>query len=119
MAAKKPPAPAGLGLHAEALWKRITKLYELRPDELRILEDACREADLIDRLEKELTDADLVVHGSQGQPVANPLVSEIRQHRTALRSMLAGLKLPDEDGRAQLDRSTKARAAANERWRRG
>lgn len=112
------PAPTGLGERAERLWSDVVSCYDLRADELRVLEDACREADLIDVLERELVDADMIVRGSQGQPVANPLVSEIRQHRGTLQRLLGSLKLPDEDGRQQLSRSESARNAVNARWRR-
>src|SRR5690606_5966339 len=113
------PTPQRLGRKARRLWRDVTSVYDLRPDELRVLEDACREVDLIERLEEELRDAQLVVRGSMGQPVANPLVQEIRQHRAVLRGLLGSLKLPDEDDRQALARSTSARAAAQARWRRG
>lgn len=113
------PTPDGLTGNAEALWRDVVDVYELRADELRVLEAACREQALIDRLELELVDAKMVVHGSQGQPVANPMVSEVRQHRMALKGLLGQLKLPDEDGEAGKDRSAQARDAANARWRRG
>jgi len=116
----KPTTPQGLGRKARRLWRGITTVYELRPDEARVLEDACREIDLIERLEEELAkpETDLIVHGSMGQPVANPLVQEIRQHRATLRQLLASLKLPDDEG-GQVDASTQAREAAARRWRRG
>lgn len=110
-------APTKLGPAGGKLWRSITGSYELRPDELRVLEDACREADLIDRLEDALSTAELIVHGSQGQPVSNPLVQEVRQHRATFAALLGRLKLPDEE--AQASRSASARAAANARWRRG
>lgn len=115
----KSTRPANLGAEATQVWDEITGTYRLRPDELRILEEACREIELVDRLEEALKDADLVVRGSQGQPVANPLVQEVRQHRQVVKSLLGSLKLPDEDGRQQESRSASARAAANARWRRG
>src|SRR5690606_41193051 len=67
-----------------ALWDSIVPAYDLRPDEARMLADACREADIVQRLEDELADAPLMVQGSQGQLVASPLVSELRQHRSVL-----------------------------------
>lgn len=113
------PPPAGLkAKQAETLWREVTGTYELRADELRILEDACREVDLVERLEVELSKAELVVKGSMGQPVANPLVQEIRQHRQVVKGLLAALKLPDEDGSVSGSRSSQARAAAQARWRR-
>lgn len=111
--------PAGLGLQGSRLWLAITEEQELRVDELRILEDACREVDLIERLEDALRDAPLVVTGSQGQPVASPLVQELRQHRGLVARLLAALKLEDEGDseRDARERSAKARHAASVRWR--
>lgn len=115
----KPKAPSGLGTSGRALWREIVGGYDLRPDELRVLVDACREADLVDRLEAALSESDLVVTGSKNQPVASPLVPEVRQHRTALASLLKALKLPDNPAcadRASTYVSEQARAAARARW---
>lgn len=117
MAAVK--APAGLSPGSKRLWVTVTKTYDLRVDELRVLEDACREADLIDRIEAELSSPDhkLVVHGSMGQPVSSPLVQEVRQHRATLKSLFASLKLPDDaSSDAAGERSEGARKAAMARW---
>lgn len=114
-------APAGLRVHGKALWAGVAGpgKYELRADELRVLEDAAREADLIAKLEDGLADAPLVVRGSQGQDVIHPLISEIRQHRATLAALLRQLKLPDADPESAAgERSTSARAAANARWSR-
>lgn len=115
----KPTTPKGLGAAGRALWSDVTGKYELRADEVRVLEDACRERDLIKRLEDELADASLIVKGSMGQQVVNPLVSELRQHRATCASLMRQLRLPDEDstdtGGAL---SAKNRAAAVARWSR-
>ncbi|MCK9496956.1 MAG: hypothetical protein M0R75_15900 [Dehalococcoidia bacterium] len=123
---RPPTVPKGLAAKGAGrkIWREITSRYRLRADELRILEDACREADLVDRLETALADAPLTVNGSMGQPVANPLVQEVRQHRNTLKSLLSSLKLPDDDATAAPNAgevlSTGARAAAAARWgRRG
>ena len=117
MATVKPPAH--LGAKALAVWKSTTAEFELRADELRVLEDCCREVDLIERLEEALGGSDLVVEGSMGQPVASPLVTEIRQHRATLARLFASLKLPADAGSAEsqaAERSSAARKAANARW---
>lgn len=115
--------PQGLGDKARRTWRSITRQYELRADELRMLEDACRTIDLIEKMQVRLDDqvTQLVVKGSTGQPAANPLIQEIRQQRAVLQRLFAALKLSDVDesaGAAQ-ERSASARDAAAARWGRG
>lgn len=108
--------PDDLGARGAALWAQITSSYNLRPDEKAVLADACREADIIEKLQGEFEHRDLITKGSMGQDVAAPHVSEIRQHRTVLANLLKGLKLPDEDGREAASTTDLARKAANARW---
>ena len=113
------PPPSNLGPAGESLWGDVSSVYELRPDEVRILEDACRERDLIARLEDGLAESSVFMKGSMGQLVVNPLVGEIRQHRTAFASLMKQLKLPDGDESDQGGAlSAKNRAAAQARWSR-
>lgn len=114
-------APANLGAKAKRLWSDITGTYQLRPDELRILEDACREVDLIERMEALTADEDfeMIAEGSMRQPVANPIIQELRQHRSVLQRLLVGLKLPDHAGGTENPRSVSAREAALARWGHG
>lgn len=120
-----PRAPRGLKATGRTLWKDITGQWDLRPDELRILADACREADTIERLEKGLEEAPLTTFGSQGQEVIHPLFSEIRQHRATLAALLRQLKLSEADDEADegtdgpMSRQAAARKAARARWSRG
>ncbi|MGX9297732.1 hypothetical protein [Tsukamurella paurometabola] len=107
--------PDGLDAAGRKLFAAITSQYKLRADELRVLEDACFEADLIDSLREELKDQPTLVRGSQGQKVINPMISELRQHRATLSNLLKQLRLPDPADTAEA-RSTQARAAANARW---
>lgn len=109
--------PTDLGDAGRRLWDQISGTYKLRADELRVLEDAAHEADLIATLNGGLVDAPLLVRGSQGQEVINPLISELRQHRATLASLLRQLKLPDEAA-PQQSRSSQAREAVNARWSR-
>lgn len=106
--------PTGLGAKARKFWVAAVSSFEFRIDELRVLEDACREMDLIDRMESEQRDRPLIARGSQGQEVAAPLVQELRQHRTALARLLTQLRLPDEGG--EQARSSAARDLAMARW---
>lgn len=122
-----PKLPTGLRRGGKAIWESVReKGYVLRPDEARILEDACREADLADQLDaalrKDLRAGLFKVTGSMGQPVINPMIAEVRQHRMAAASLLARLKLPDVDsgsegGAATPDgRGEQQRNAAQSRW---
>jgi hypothetical protein len=115
-----PAKPSLLGDEGGRLWDSVTELHgDMGPDTVRMLVDACREADLVQRLEDALRDSDLMVRGSQGQLVASPLVSEIRQHRSVLSALLKALKLPQTAGdaaRAEQETSEKARAAVRARW---
>lgn len=107
--------PTNLGARGKAFWTEIASKFSLRADERRILEDACREMDLIERMDRELRSAELTIDGSRGQGVVNDLVKEIRQHRALLARLLAALKLPDELAQGE-SRSSSARDAAISRW---
>ncbi|MFF9168298.1 MULTISPECIES: hypothetical protein [unclassified Streptomyces] len=113
-----PPAPDGLAERGRQLWEEVADAHGLRVDELRILEDACHEADLIERMHIELQTAPLVVKGSMGQDVASPLVQELRQHRALLARLLGSLKLRDEEQeeRDAQARQDQGRRAALQRW---
>jgi len=89
--------PTGLKAAGRRTWQDVTGKYELRFDELDILEDICRLNDQIYRLDKELKDAPLMLKGSQGQDVVNPMVTELRQHRATKKSLWSQLKLPDDN----------------------
>ncbi|MGW4325440.1 hypothetical protein ACWEKR_06065 [Nocardia sp. NPDC004573] len=116
--ASKPAAPKGLRPGGRKLWSDIVGQWDLRPDELRVLREAAREVDLIDKLEAVLNKGSLMIPGSMGQMVVHPMVTELRQHRATLAALLRQLKLPDADGgeAEKESRSTAARAAANARW---
>ncbi|MGH3953673.1 MAG: hypothetical protein ACRDTI_06520 [Mycobacterium sp.] len=104
------PPPPGLAEagSGQSLWRSIVDDYSLRPDELRLLADACELADRIDyrkdradELHREVGE-NLLIRGSTGQRVRNPLIDEARQElaeqrkdRVALNDLLARLKLPD------------------------
>ena len=107
-------SPKGLLKKGKETWKSVTDEYTLRTDELDILEDICREADMIDRLEEAMIGAELLVQGSQGQQVANPLIGELRQHRATKKALWAQLKLPDTNVTAMA--GNQQREAAQSRW---
>lgn len=107
-------APAGLRAKGKRLWAEVTSGYQLRHDELDVLEDVCREADLIDKIEHELGSADLMTTGSMGQMVVNPLIAEARQHRATKMSLWKRLALPDPAMSGA--ETNQQRSAAQSRW---
>lgn len=109
-------APAGLNAKGKRLWSEVTTGYQLRHDELDVLEDVCREADLIDKIEQELASADLMTTGSMGQMVVNPLIAEARQHRATKMSLWKRLALPDPVSSEAPAASNQQRSAAQSRW---
>jgi hypothetical protein len=112
----RPVPPPGLGARGAALFEAITRKYQLRPDEMQYLIDACGEADLIELLQAEINGGSLITTGSRGQDAPAPAVSEVRQHRAVLANLLGKLHLPDESGRSAQTTSELARRAANARW---
>lgn len=112
--------PDRLNTSGAFLWAETTKNYRLRADELLLLEQACREADLIDDLYNDLRFGSNTVSGSQGQEVANPLLVEIRQHRTLYGQLISRLGLPDlaeqGEGLHAVPEVNQQRNAVNSRW---
>lgn len=118
--ARKRQSPRGLSEKANKVWRSTLEDFDLSEHEYPILEGACRELDLITELEKELKGAPLMVRGSMGQDVANPLLAEVRQHRAAYVGLIRSLKLPEgESSVGQTPASRSAQNAANARWSRG
>ena len=91
-----PTPPDSLGRAGKALWRSIVKDFELHGAELRLLFDACSEADLIADMEKEWQrlGKPMTSRGSRNQDVSHPIVSELRQHRAVLSGLIRSLKLP-------------------------
>jgi hypothetical protein len=115
------PYPAGLSLAGKRVWKSVVSYFDLRPDELFLLESAAKTADTIASLDAALVGQPLIVKGSMGQEREHPLLSEVRQQRTSLARLLGQLKLPDTDdlgvtAERPAARSSAARKAANARW---
>lgn len=116
-----PAAPAGLGAQGKTLWKSVVADFELTPAESRLLAQACRAADELDRLTAELDQAPTVVAGSMGQAKPNPLFAEVRHHRTQLAALLKQLDLIGAEDEADKNQtaSVKAMRAARARWGQG
>ncbi len=112
----KPRQPKNLAGAGRSLWRSIIDVYELRPDEVRVLEQAARTADLIDALRTQLDHEPLTTAGSMGQVRPNPLLMEIRGQRQLLANLLKQLHLPDEPGAVSATPTVRAQNAARARW---
>jgi hypothetical protein len=86
----KLPTPKSLAKQGAALWVQITTVIEFDdPREIHALRQACLLEDDVARLRDELERSALIVQGSTGQPVENPLLGAIR-NATALQARLLG-----------------------------
>ncbi len=113
------PAPCDLKARGKALWRSVIGTYVLDPAETALLHELCRTADELDVLTSAMAEASPVVAGSQGQPRANPLLAEIRQHRKLAETLAIALALPVDGETIGTRRSVNAKAAAQARWRHG
>lgn len=95
----KPRMPKGLQYQGQKLWKSIVEEFNLvnEPDRLRILYDACKMADAVDRLDKEADKSPLVAKGSYGQPVLHPAFAGAQTARSALAGLLARLNFDERE----------------------
>ena len=110
----KPDAPASLSDAGKALWADVVAKYDLRPDELRTLEDACAASDMLAELMSAWNDLGrpYITRGSMGQEVEHPLIGSIDKQRKARQAFIKQLKLPDDGG----GKSNQQRDAAQSRW---
>ncbi len=116
-----PRAPAGLQTAGRRLWRDVLADVEMRPDELAVLEAACRHLDLLVALERVLDEHGPTTKGSTGQTRVHPVVAELRQGRLALGKLLGQLGVQDAPGERfdlsdPAQRSSRARRAALSRW---
>lgn len=106
-----------LGSAGAALWRSVIEHdppYELRPDELWTVYEAARTADRIAVLDAAQAQEPLTAYGSAGQPVAAPLIQEVRQQRATQNVLLKSLKLPDDRAAAGTE-DVEVRNRANSR----
>lgn len=106
--------PKGLKSRGRRFWKDVVSAYELRVDELILLEFAAKTIDLLADLEEAMSGQSLTTKGSMGQEREHPLLSEARQQRAQLNRTLAQLDLPDVGEQAAP--VNQHRAAGQSRW---
>lgn len=118
---KKQRSPIGLasGGKGKRLWDDLTGRIEFTDIELRYLENACFTLDRIAKMRRAIG-SDLLVKGSQGQKVANPLLRELRADERHFADLMARIDIPDEFAEeqetSQGERSAQMRAVVNSRW---
>lgn len=106
----EPQPPKGLKDWGKHLWDGVIAGTTLDPAGYILLGEACRTADIIERLSGALAsgstewirlaeDADYIAPDGavEIKIVVNPLLGEIRQQRLALRQLLAQLKLGNSE----------------------
>lgn len=119
---KRQRMPVGLasGGHGQRLWHDLTERVEFTDIELRYLENACFTLDRIAKIRRAIGNT-LLVKGSQGQQVANPLLRELRADERHFADLMARIDIPDqfaqeEQEQSQGERSAQMRAVVNSRW---
>jgi hypothetical protein len=85
--------PSGLGRSGRRLWRAVAADYVLEQHETELLLQACRTADLLDRLQSVLDEEGPMSTSSQGVRV-HPAAPELRQQRVTFARLLAALAVP-------------------------
>jgi hypothetical protein len=107
--------PEGLRIRGTEFWDKLSHTYEFNDAELYLLEQICREQDLIQSIQEDINLGYLRMTGFNGNDIADPLLTELRQHLTIITSLIKALKIPlDETEKAKI--SSRQRANANVRW---
>jgi hypothetical protein len=106
-----PEAPAELGVSGRRLWDAALSDQEFDVHEELLLMEACRTADLLDRLAAEAAAGELTVTNQKGDRIANPVVVEARQQKLVLARLLASLRLPSGEAGERPQRRGAARGS--------
>lgn len=112
----KSDLPESWSASVRATYTEITDEHpNLDPASLTGLYEACALLALAESYSDRVSADGPVVKGSQGQPVAHPLVAEVRAHRTAALSALRALGLGARRGSVQ-SASGAGSSLASARW---
>lgn len=114
---RRRPTPTGLGTTGRALWREVIDTYDLDPAEVVLLRELCATVDEIARMTADLAEMGVIVAGSRGQPVANPLLAHIATHRKLADQLVVALALPSGSETVGRRRSAQAKQAVDSRWR--
>lgn len=106
------PAPrASWRATTKRTFEGFTAETEHTPAQLQGLYAACDLLDEADRMQSVVKAEGRVVKGSQGQPVAHPLIAEVRQYRRAAMDSIRQLGVEGKSAS-----SAAASALATKRW---
>jgi hypothetical protein len=111
--------PKDLKAPGRALWRDVLVEFEPDPAEYALLYQLCVTVDELTAMKADLSDMGNIVAGSASQPVLNPLIPAIAQHRKLVDQLVVALGLPLEGETVGRRRSAQAKQAADARWQRG
>jgi hypothetical protein len=113
-----PPNDSSEG--AQALWYALLGAYEFNLGEMAILEQVVNTKSLMDEVEADWRrdGSPMTAAGSMGQPVTDPRIQELRQHRSQYASLLKALSLPADGGneKRRPGRPTRFNSGPNSGW---
>jgi hypothetical protein len=92
--------------------------YQLTPGEREVLVALCHAVDQLGRLNAEMATAPLMVKGSRGQQIANPLLAQIRAYDKTVESLQRALCLPPPGEKVGTFRNPNTKSAVDARWSR-
>lgn len=107
--------PSHLRKRGKSVWRRLIAENAFSEAELVTLELLCAQLDALDKLDAELATMGVVVAGSEGQPVVNPILRERRETIRQVDALMVALALPVEGEEYGKRRSGSARSAAKVR----
>ena len=97
-------APSGLAARGRQMWRDLTALTEFDPAQLVLLEEACRIADRLDKLDALLTGEESTwlrfrpnQEGDEVTVVIDSALSEARQQANVLKQIVTALRIPDAE----------------------
>lgn len=111
MQSRKQP-PSHLGKVGKAKWRNLTAEFSFSAHEFDVLELYAADFDVLARIDAELATMGVVVAGSEGQPVPNPLLRERRETIKQIDALAMSLALPVEGETQGTRRTGAARAKA-------
>jgi phage terminase small subunit len=107
-----------LAAAGKRLWSDVLGAYELTPGEREVLVALCHAVDQLGRLNAEMATAPLMIKGSRGQQVPNPLLAQIRASAKSVESLQRALCLPPPGEKVGKFSNPHTASSVNARWSR-